>query len=238
MNVELRTLVVPVQYPMIDPGLYATDPIRIDIEKVSVAKDAMQAGVAVEKTATEAKIQDSGFGARIGARRECVESALTELAIYVAQIAVQVMDQADAMRWAGPEAVWTQVSVEEALTLFEVEIKAGSTGKPKANSDREAWATLLPLVQGMIGTIGAARQQGQEWAAQPLIALLEETFKRMDDPADVARFLPNPPPPQPAIDPMTGQPAVDPTTGQPVMVPGGGAPMIGGEAAPPPPAPV
>lgn len=240
MNVDLRTLVVPIQYPPIDPGLYSTDPIRLDMEKVSGAQDAMQSGIAVEKTATEAKIQDSGFGARIGARRECVESSLTELAIYVAQIALQIMDQADAVRWAGPGAVWTQLSVEEALTLFDVEIKAGSTGKPKANSDREAWGTLLPMIQGMIGTIGAAREAGKEWAAQPLIALLEETFKRLDDPADVERFLPIPPPPQPMIDPVTGQPVIDPATGQPMLAPAGmpAAAAAPAGAAPPPPAPI
>ncbi len=66
---------------------------------------------------------------------------------------------------------------------------------------------ILPLVKETVGQIGAARQAGQEWAAKPLIAILEETFRRMDDPADVEKFLPVPPPPMPmAVDPLTGQP--------------------------------
>lgn len=240
---DLRTLFAPKVYNPVDPGLYSTDPIRMDMEKVSGAQDAMQSGISVEKTATEAKIQDSGFGARVGARRDAVEDSLTEIAEYITQLALQVMDQADAQRYAGPSAVWTQLEVEEALTCFDITIKAGSTGKPKANSDREIWGTLLPLIQGMIGQIGAARLQGQEWAAKPLIALLEETFKRLDDPTDIERFLPVMPGGEGEVDPATGQPMqggappMDPAAvamgesvpGEPMMPPEG-APAPGGDA--------
>jgi hypothetical protein len=104
------------------------------------------------------------------------------------------MDQADAMRYAGPDAVWVDMSTDEALTLYNVEIKAGSTGKPKANSDREAWGTLLPLIERMIDRIGQARMQGQEWAAKPWIAALQETFNRLDDHGEIEKFLPVPTP--------------------------------------------
>lgn len=205
-KVPLRDCFHNLQYPMVDPGLYSTQEVRSDMEKVSGAQEAMQASVTVQKTATEAKIEDKGFGARTGQRRDVLEEVIGEVATHIAQIALQVMEPADVIKYAGPEAVWVKLSAEEAFTMFDIEIKAGTTGKPKANSDREAWGTLMPLIQAIIGTIGSARLQGQEWAAAPLIELLRETFKRFDEPVDIERFIPKPPPPAPVVDPATGLP--------------------------------
>lgn len=193
-DVDLRTLFAPKQYNPVDPGLYDTGPILRDMEKVSGAQEALQSSVQVEKTATEASIQEAGRGARTGARLDDLEEALTELCEYVVQLSLLTFDQANAERYAGPAAVWINLSTDEALTLFEIEIKAGSTGKPKAAKDRETWIQLLPQVKELIAGIGDSRMQGKEWAAKPLIALLKETLDRLDDHADVEMFLPVIPP--------------------------------------------
>jgi hypothetical protein len=193
-NVDLRTIMAPKLYNNIDAALYDTEIIVKEMEKVSGAQDAVMGSVQVEKTATEAQIQESGRGARTGARLDMLEDSLTELAEYVVQLMLQTMDKADAIRYAGPDATWVEMNTDQALSLFGVQIKAGSTGKPKANSDREAWGTLLPLFEGLIDRIGNARMQGQEWAAKPWIAMLEESRNRLDDFADIEKFLPVPPP--------------------------------------------
>ena len=111
----------------------------------------------------------------------------------VSKCTLLTMDGADAMRYAGPEAVWVDMSADDALTLFNIDIKAGSTGKPKALADRESWGTLMPLIEGMIDRVGNARMMGQEWAAKPWIELLAESSKRLDDPLEVEKFLPEVP---------------------------------------------
>jgi len=194
VDVDLRTLLVPKAYNGIDAALYDTEIILQEMEKVSGAQDAVQGGIQVEKTATEAQIMESGRGARTGARLDALEDSLTELAEYTVQLILQTMDEADAIRYAGPDSTWVEMTTDEALSLFGVEIKAGSTGKPKANTDREAWATLMPLFENLIDRIGQARMQGQEWAAKPWIAMLEESRNRLDDFADIEKFLPVPPP--------------------------------------------
>jgi hypothetical protein len=194
---DMRTIFAPKLYNQIDMALYDTSVITAEMEKVSGAQDALQSSVQIEKTATEAKIQEAGFGARSGARRDTLEDALTELSEYTAQLVLQLMDQADAMTFAGPDAAWVVMTTEEALMNFNIEVKAGSTGKPKANNDREIWGTLLPLMEKLIDRIGQARVVGAEWAAKPWIALLEETMQRLDDPAEIEKFLPVPPEPQP-----------------------------------------
>ncbi len=194
---DMRTIFAPKVYNQVDMKLYDTSMITAEMEKVSGAQDALQSSVQIEKTATEARIQEAGFGARSGARRDTLEDALTELAEYTAQLALQLMDQSDAVRYAGPDAAWVEMTTEEALMNFIIEIKAGSTGKPKANSDREIWGTLLPLIEKLIDRIGQARVVGAEWAAKPWIALLDETMSRLDDPAEIEKFLPVPPQPEP-----------------------------------------
>jgi hypothetical protein len=191
---DMRMLFAPKVYNPVDMNLYNTQPIVVEMEKISGVQDALQGGIMVEKTATEAQIQESGRSARTGARLDNLEDALSELAEYAMQLILLSCDQADAIRYAGPEAVWIDMTTEEALTMFSLEIKAGSTGKPKANSDRETWATLMPLLEGLIDRIGQARMQGQEWAAAPWIAMLKETSQRLDDFADIEKFLPVPPP--------------------------------------------
>ena len=191
---DIRTIFAPKLYNNVDHALYDTQPITNDMEKVSGAQDAVTGGIEVEKTATEAQIQESGRGARTGARLDNLEEALTDLAEYTVQLMLQTMDKADAIRYAGSDAMWVDMTTDEALSMLAIEIKAGSTGKPKVNSDREAWGTLMPLIEGLIDRVGQARMQGQEWAAKPWIALLKESAERLDDFADIEQFLPVPTP--------------------------------------------
>lgn len=185
--------------PSIDPAVYSTQPITIDMEKVSGAQDAMQSSVSVEKTATEAQIQNNGFGARIGTRRDTLETVLGELGTWVAQVALQYLPEEAVLRIAGPAAVWPELTTDEVLWGYDITVKAGSTGKPNLEAKRAAWMTALPLVEKMATVVGNFRAQGpqMEWAAAPYVAMLETTFAVLDMRDDVEKFLPNPPPPDP-----------------------------------------
>lgn len=191
---DISSVFRPKNYNQVDPGLYDTSPITRDIEKMSGVQDALQSNVQVEKTATEARIQETGFGARTGARRDQLEDVLTDLCEYVAQLALQIFDQAQVEKYAGQNAVWIKMNTDQVMTLFDIEIKAGSTGKPRKDQDREAWIQLLPLVKEVMERIGQAKLSGAEWAVAPWKALLRETFSRLDDHADLEDFVPQIPP--------------------------------------------
>jgi hypothetical protein len=155
--------------------------------------------VAVEKTATEAQIQNTGFGARIGTRRDSVETVLGEIGLYVAQLCLLYLPEDEVIKIAGEDAVWPRLTVDEVMNAFDIEVKAGSTGKPNAAADRAAWSTLLPLVEKMITVVGNFRAQGpqMEWAAKPYIEMLTTTFELLGNKDDVEKYLPRPPPPPP-----------------------------------------
>jgi hypothetical protein len=52
----------------------------------------------------------------------------------------------------------------------------------------------MPLIEGMIDRVGHAKMMGQEWAAEPWVNLLRESSKRLDDPLEVEKFIPEVPP--------------------------------------------
>jgi hypothetical protein len=211
--------------PPIDPALYSTQPITTDMEKMSGAQDAMQSSVAVEKTATEAQIQNSGFGARIGNRRDALEDMLAEMGLFVAQLALQALPETTVQKLAGSRYVWPKLSVDEVMSAFDFEVKAGSTGKPDKAAKRAAWMSLLPLIEKLITVVGNFRSKGPafEWAVKPYVAMLEMTFDLLDMRHDVERFLPQPPPVDPMVAALAG--AMGGAPGAPAEGGMGGDPM-------------
>jgi len=248
--------------PTYNPQLYDTEPTLSDMERISGVQEALSqsagAGSNEPKTATEAQIQQQGFQSRTGNDRDQLESGLDELALYTAECSVQECPLSWVQRVAGQNAFWLGpndapepdpltgqpgepkpgMDVEDLLTMVEVEIDAGTTGKPNTAADKANWATILPLLENSLLQIRQFQVSDPDMA-QVLIRVLGETLKRMDDRLDLAAFIP--PPPQPVVDPLTGQP-IPPGMGAPGAVPpGGGTIPLAPAAAVPggaPPAPV
>jgi hypothetical protein len=222
----------------IDPRMYDNTAILQDMEKVAGVQEALQSSTSPEKTATEAEIQQTGFASRTTADRDCLEEVLSEMATYTAQLAIGGIPTKDVQRMAGPAAYWPEgMALEDLLTMVELEITAGTTGKPKSMGDREAWGVLLPQIKEAIIQIQQAVMQMNIPLANALKELLRETMLRMGDDTDIDRFLPEipeMPAPIPGAPGAVGGPPVDPATGQPVPAeapPGG--PPAGPPAGPP-----
>jgi hypothetical protein len=191
----------------IDPRLYDTSPIMSDMERISGVQEALQSAIqrgGTPKTATEANIEQSGTSARTTADRDQLEWMLTDLAIYTAEQALQCLPIKFVQRMAGPNAFWPGpnhekgtpgMDVEDLFTLVEVTIEAGSTGKPKQQTDQAAWSVVLPLIEKIIGNIITAYATGNIPLAKALEELVKETMLRMGDTTDVERFLPTQAPP-------------------------------------------
>lgn len=229
----------------IDPRMYDNTAILSDMEKVAGVQEALQSSTSPEKTATEAEIQQTGFASRTTADRDCLEEVLSEMATYTAQLAIGGIPTKDVQRMAGPAAMWPEgMALDDLLTMVELEITAGTTGKPKSMGDREAWGVLLPQIKECILQMQQAIMMGNIPLANSLKELLRETMLRMGDDTDIDRFVPQiPEAPQPMIDPLTGQPIAQP--GMPGMPgipgaaqaggpPGGGLPPGSGGAPPSP----
>lgn len=235
-------IISPKPIPRVDPALYDTTPIVRDMQVVSGVQEAQaQQAAPGPNTATEADIQNQGFASRTGADRDMLEELLTDLAQYTAELAIQSLPLPTVQKMAGQQAFWpVGMAVEDVLTMLDIEINAGTTGKPQARADKETWATLLPLIQQMIQQITQLEASGNPIMmaqAKGYRNLLRETLRRLDDRLSIDSILP-PPVAPPALGGMPGVPGAMPPGIPPGAPP---APAVGngsvnnpGAQAPPP----
>ena len=193
-------------YPRIDPALYDRNRIMSEIERLWGVQEALSGAVNVAKTATEAEIQQTGFQARSGGRRDAMEACLGELAQYTVEVARAHVTLEDAQAIAGVNAFWPQYSgADDLQSLVSVDILAGSSGKPNTTAERESWAMTLPLLQQLTMQIAQLRNSTPEDLADSLAELGRITVERSGDRIDIDQLLPKAgPSPMPMQE--TGQP--------------------------------
>lgn len=216
----ISNLLAPVQYNAVDQALYDTSVIRTELEMLWGIQEALSSSINTAKTATEAELMQQGTMARISYRRDSLEGLLTDLAQHTAEIALQKISHADVVSIAGPEAYWPEgLTVEELDILVSVEIRAGTTGKPDTVRQREAWATIMPMLQTSIMQIGQLRGSSPLDIAECFEELVEETLARTGERIDADRFLPDVPQmmpgapmgmPPPATGAINGPAGIDP----------------------------
>jgi len=210
----IGSMLSPIQYNGIDMGLYDTGVIRSELEMLWGIQEALSSSVQTAKTATEAELMQQGTMARISYRRDSLEELLTALGQHTAEIALQKMTHEDVVSIAGPEAYWPEgLTVEELDILVSVEIRAGTTGKPDTSRQREAWATMMPLLQQSIMQVGQLRGSSPLDIAECIEELVEETLARTGERIDADRFLPDVPEMIPGQMPQQGAPMGMPQQG-------------------------
>ncbi len=188
---DIRKLFTEKPVARIDPLIFSTAPIMQDMERIAGIQEAMSQSVSTPKTATEAKIEQTGFTSRTSADRDTLEDVLQDLGTYSMELAIQGLPIEAVVRMAGEKAFWPEgMDVEDLLTLAEVEIKAGSTGKPDDESLRQSWSVLLPLIQEVMMAIQQAQMTANLPMAEALRNLLRETMRRLDERIDVEQFIP------------------------------------------------
>ncbi len=178
------------QNPPVDPATYDVSGILRDAEMVLGAGDASKGFINKAKTATEAEIMAMGLQSRVAERQDVVEDWIGDMATYAAELCLQELTPPQVKRIAGESAVWPQLSREQIFDLVHIQIRAGSTGKPNRNQEREQWAQMLPQIQQAMSQVIEARQAGQTDLADSIMKLMEETLRRFDERIDIESFFP------------------------------------------------
>ena len=220
-DADFGKIFAPKPTASINHNLYDTQPILSDMERISGVQEALQSSVQTAKTATEAEIQQSGFASRTDAGRDALEDTLRDLAHYTAEVALQAVPAQQAVKIAGVKAFWPEgMDIEDITTMVNVDIDAGSTGKPSKQGEKETWSIVMPMVQKMLMEIRML-QTIDPGLAEAMMNLLKETLLRLDDRFDIEKIMPSSPPPPPPAAPPEDPPGPGgaPPEGGPVPVP-------------------
>lgn len=182
---------MPAQVTPMNPVVYDTTPIRMDIDTVSGLPEAHRGQVIRQKTATEATMQDQGLSGRTGEKQDTTECLLTEMSDYGLQIMLQEVPPETIMQRYGMGAVWPQFENKwDLYNMINMEVRAGSTGKPNKTMEREQWGRLLPEIKGTIDrALMMQAQLGLPIEDNPYVNILKETLRRMDERLDPLEFL-------------------------------------------------
>ena len=178
--------------PRIDPSAYDVSMIRNDMDIVSGRTDASRANLIKPKTATEAEIMAEAMQSRVGERRDTHEDLLSEMGEAALEICLQVLTKDEVRQLAGEDAEWpeTPQGAEEVFRMVSVRVRAGSSGKPNMQREREQWGQLLPEIQKTMQTVAELRAQGNYDMADAAITLLRETLRRYDETLDLDAIIP------------------------------------------------
>ncbi|GAB1407678.1 hypothetical protein MASR1M8_15970 [Thermomonas brevis] len=190
-NANLGNIAMPKPYPAFDPGMYDVQPIVTQIERIWSIQEALSGAVNKPKTATEAEIQQQGFMGRTSGRRDQIESVLGEMALYTAELARAHVTAEDAREIAGPAAFWpAYTGADELRQLVNVNIRAGSSGKPNTTAEREAWAATMPILMQLMERVGMLRNSTPADMAESLVEMGRITVQRSGDHIDIDQLFP------------------------------------------------
>lgn len=190
-NMSIGDVLKEIAYPSLNPMLYDDQQVMSKLERIWGVQEALSGSIQNDKTATEAEIQQGGFQARSSSRRDILEGGLNELAQYTAEVAWQNMSEEEVVEIAGPNAMWPEYHAPEDLRqMLQIEIRAGSSGKPNTSAEREAWSVLLPILQNGIVQIGQLRGSTPQEIADKLEQVLRLTGERMGDRLDFDQLIP------------------------------------------------
>jgi hypothetical protein len=167
---RMEDLMAPIPMPGVDPNLYETGPIFQDMQLVTGSQEA-QFGATSKATATESGIAESSRVASVDANVDDLDGFLTRVARASGQILLKELSPETVLEIAGPGAIWPQLTLDQIAKEMQLEIQAGSSGKPNQAQEIRNWKEMLPFLIQMPGV------DPDE--------LAKETLRRLDDRLDM-----------------------------------------------------
>lgn len=167
-------LVTPLKTIGIDPNLYEVGTVFDDVQLAVGAQEATFGGTA-GATATETSVAESSRMSALGAQVDELDSFMSEIARSAGAIMFQQMSANQVKKIAGPGAVWPELTAQEIADEIQLEIEAGSTGKPNQAAELRNIERVLPFIIQIPGI-------DPKWLAK-------EVLKRMDDKLDLDAAL-------------------------------------------------
>lgn len=167
-------------------------------------------------SATEAAIANQSSDTMAQRHRSMLEAFLQRIFTHMSEVLIQALPEDNAKAIAGPGAVWPMADREALWNHLEVDIEAGSTGKPDQQKRLESLKASVEI-GNMMGVGQNPMRPG--WNVLNGMRKLADINDWREDPADLL-MMPPPLPPMPAQD---GTPSAPGPGGGPAP---GGAPQL------------
>ena len=174
----------------IDPLVYDITTNRNDIDLVVGLTDASRSVLTTAKTLGEAEIMRESMMSRTAERQDMNEDFMQEICQFSAEILIQELTEQQVMRIAGPGATWPKMSKDDIFDMVRIDIRAGSTGKPNKEKERQQWIEFMPTFQDMAMKVIEMRQAGNADMANAMTEMMKETLRRFDERLDIETFIP------------------------------------------------
>jgi hypothetical protein len=186
----LESVFKAVQNPPIDPSVYTTEHVRSDWEQVTHRGDAARGTVAKAKTAQEAGILQENLQVDTSERRDVIEEWFAEVAQYSAEILLSEMTEEEVKKIAGDGAQWPQMSRADTFNMVQLEVKAGTSGKPNQQQELQKWTQILPELREGLMAVVEMQAAGKTRQATLMMKLLRESLRRFDERLNINDLLP------------------------------------------------
>lgn len=152
----------------IQPEIYETDSLFADAQRVSGDQEANLGGTS-DATATEASIAENSRLSSLESNKDDLDEFLADVASAGVQILLREMNKETVARIAGPAAaqVWPEYSNEEIFADLDVDLVAGSSGRPNRGIQISNMERVTPLLLQVPGV-------RPDPLARRLVSLLDE----------------------------------------------------------------
>lgn len=148
---SVDTVLQAVKPAPIDPNVYNTGEAIEDINRGAGSQDATTGVASSGATATESAIADASRTKADTSDIDDIDEFMTAVGRAAVQILLLHLTPETAIKIAGPGAVWPQIDRATAVEELDLEIKAGSSGRPNAAAKMANMERAWPIVSQLPG---------------------------------------------------------------------------------------
>ena len=199
-GVKADELIMPVQKIGVDPNLYESGSLFVDMQRVTGNAEANLGGTG-NSSATESNIAESSRQGSIGLDSDDLDEMLSALFRACGTVLMTELSETTVKEIAGVGAVWPSLTRAEIAKELSLQVKGGSSGRPNQAREAATFERIYPLLVQVPGI-------SPRWLA-------ERAIKIADDDADlseaISEGLPSIIAQNAMKQPGTGDPATDPS---------------------------
>ena len=174
-NADLDKLFIPLKHDPIDPSMYATSPLEKDMMMAIGMQQANVGPAEADVTATVGTIAEQSRLGGVASNVDDLDCFLSKITQAGVEMILRGFSLETIKRTVGVGGALPTTDLDDYLMAVNINIEAGSSGKPNQALETNRLQTLVPLLL----------QAG----ANPT-AIITEIIRRWDDFLDVDKFFP------------------------------------------------